>query len=182
MGSWLFKSKLFGKFIIYSSVNPSTITWFKITNYVNTVCVKSLSILDLQEQILLSMSAEKYSDPTNREKLSKMNKKKGIKEILVNTDVDKINKKVSVKCLYEEDKLPNHGENYFGLQKEPLHSIPRSTQNLRLLERWTCISRSRWTTRIMSLSTSRKQVKKIISFILWVIILWFHPLVRQPRL
>ena len=65
----------------------------------------------------MSMSAEKYSDPTNRVKISKMNKEKGIKEILASTNVDKINKKVSVKCLYEEDKLTNLGENYFKATK-----------------------------------------------------------------
>ena len=59
------------------------------------------------------------------------------------------------------------------LQKEPLHYTTRSTQNLRLLGRWTCTSSRRWTTRIISLLTSRKHIKKIISYILWVIILWF---------
>ena len=108
----LYKSKLSGKFVIYRSVNSSTITWFKTVNYLNTVCVKSISILDLQEQLLLSVSAEKCSDPTNREKL---NKEKGIKEILANTAVDKFNNKVSVKCFYKEDKVPNLGENYYGV-------------------------------------------------------------------
>ena len=75
-GVGLYKSKLSGKFIIYGSVNPRAIPWFESANYINALCVKSLSILDLQEQILLSMSAEKYFDLTNREKLSQLNKEK----------------------------------------------------------------------------------------------------------
>ena len=46
-----------------------------------------------------------------------MNKEKGIKEILANTTVDKINNKVSVKCFYKEDKVPILGENYYGATK-----------------------------------------------------------------
>ena len=46
-----------------------------------------------------------------------MNKKKTTKEILDNTTVDLLNNKVSVNCLYEEDKLANLGENFFGVTK-----------------------------------------------------------------
>ena len=47
-----------------------------------------------------------------------MNKDKGIKEILANTNVDKSTKKClwSV-CMYEEDKLLNLGENFYGATK-----------------------------------------------------------------
>ena len=81
------------------------------------VFVKSLSVLDWQEQLLLTISAEKYSDASNCEKYSLMNKEKRTKEILDNTTVDLLNNKVSVKCLYEEDKLANLGENLFGVTK-----------------------------------------------------------------
>ena len=65
----------------------------------------SMSILDLQEQILLTTSTKKYSDPSNREKVAQVNKEKGIREILANTTVGKINNKVSVEYLYDEKKL-----------------------------------------------------------------------------
>ena len=39
------------------------------------------------------------------------------KEILNNTTVDLLNNKDSVKCLYEEDKLANLGENLFCVTK-----------------------------------------------------------------
>ena len=38
-------------------------------------------------------------------------KEKGIKEILANTTVDKVNNKVSVKYLYKDGKLAQLGEN-----------------------------------------------------------------------
>ena len=116
-GVELYRSLISGRFIIYGSVNPSTIMWFKTESNVNMVCVKSLSVLDWQEQLLLTISAEKYSDASNREKLSLMNKKKTTKEILDNTTVDLLHNKVSVKCLFEEDKLANLGENLFGVTK-----------------------------------------------------------------
>ena len=65
----------------------------------------SMSILDLQEQILLTTSTKKYSDPSNREKVAQVNKEKGIREILANTTVGKINNKVSVEYLDDEKKL-----------------------------------------------------------------------------
>ena len=79
--------------------------------------VMSVSVVDFQEQILMTISAEKYSDPTNREKVIQATKEKGIKEILANTTVDKINNKVSVKYLYQEEKLAQLGENLHGATK-----------------------------------------------------------------
>ena len=79
--------------------------------------VMSVSMVDFQEQLLMTISAEKYSDPTNREKVIQATKEKGIKEILDNTTVDKINNKVSVKYLYKEEKLAQLGENYYGVTK-----------------------------------------------------------------
>ena len=61
--------------------------------------VMSVSMVDIQEQLLMTISAEKYSDPTNREKVIQATKEKVTKESLANTTVDKINNKVSVKYL-----------------------------------------------------------------------------------
>ena len=95
----LLRSELSGRHIIYGRVNPSSITWSQSQNVIN------VSVVDFQEQIHISISAEKYSDPTNREKVIQATKEKGIKEILANTTVDKINNKVSVKYIYQEEKL-----------------------------------------------------------------------------
>ena len=76
-GVGLFKGKFSGKFIIFRPVDPSTITWIQSMNNINTVWVKSISVFDLQKQVLITVSDEKYSDPTNREKLSQLNKEKG---------------------------------------------------------------------------------------------------------
>ena len=62
----------------------------------------------------MTISAKRNSDPSNRKKVIQATKEKGIKEILANTTVDKINNKVSVKYLYEEEKLPQLGENLYG--------------------------------------------------------------------
>ena len=63
------------------------------------VNVMSMSVVDFQEQLLMKISAEKYSDPANREKVIQATKEKVTKESLANTTVDKINNKVSVKYL-----------------------------------------------------------------------------------
>ena len=76
-----------------------------------------VSVVDIQEQLLLAISAEKYLDLSNREKLIQINKDARIKEILANTTVDTVNKKVSVKYLYEEEKLPKLGENFYRATK-----------------------------------------------------------------
>ena len=90
-GAGLFKSKFSDKFIIFGSVNPSTITWSKPVDIVNTVCTKSLTVFELQGQLLPNKSAEKYSDSPNREKLSQIYKEKEIQEISSNTTVIKNN-------------------------------------------------------------------------------------------
>ena len=61
----------------------------------NVFNVMPFSMVDFQEKILMTIFAEKYSDPTNREKVIQATKEKGIKEILANTTVDKI----TIKCL-----------------------------------------------------------------------------------
>ena len=63
-------------------------------------------------------------DPTNRGKVILATKEKGIKEILANTTVDKINNKVSVKYLYQEEKLAQLGENLYGATKRISTLLP----------------------------------------------------------
>ena len=46
-----------------------------------------------------------------------INKDIGIKEILANTTMDTINNKVSVKYLYDKEKLAKRGENFYGATK-----------------------------------------------------------------
>ena len=99
-GATLLESRLSGQHIIYGPVNPSSITWSQPKNTMNLVNIMSVSVLDLQEHLLLTISAEKYLDLSNREKLIQINKDNGIKEILANTTMDTVNNKVSVKYLY----------------------------------------------------------------------------------
>ena len=63
----------------------------------------------IQEQLLLTVSAENFSDPTSHEKLSFLSKEEGIQEIMENIVVEKDNNKVLVNYLYTE-KLDNLGE------------------------------------------------------------------------
>ena len=98
----LLQSKLSGRHIIFGPVNPVSITWSWSQNLIN---IMSVSVVDFQEQLLMTISAEKYLDPTNREKVIQATKEKGIKEILPNKTVDNINNKVSDKYLYKEEKL-----------------------------------------------------------------------------
>ena len=105
------------------------------------VCVKSLSLLKRQDQLLLTISAERFSDPTTREKLAQITKKKANKEILANTFMDNSNKRVSVTCLYEEDKLKKLGENHSGAIRriQSLHNKSPTSQRSPL--KWTSTSR-----------------------------------------
>ena len=78
---------------------------------------------NIQEQLLLTVSAENFSDPTNRDKLNLLTKERGIQEIMKNTQVDKDKNKVQINYLYKET-LENLGENYFGATRrtQTLHS------------------------------------------------------------
>ena len=109
-GVSLLRSRLSGRHIIFGPVNPSSITSYQSQNLIN---IMSMSVVDFQEQLLMTISAEKYSDPSNREKVIQATNEKGINEILANTRVDKINNKVSVKYLYKEEKLALLGENLY---------------------------------------------------------------------
>ena len=96
IGVYLLKSRLSNRHIIYGPVDPSSITWLQSKNNINVINVMSVSVVDLQEHLLLTISAEKYLGSSNREKLIQSNKDNAIKEILVNTTVDAVNNKVSV--------------------------------------------------------------------------------------
>ena len=102
-GVALYRSKISRNYLIFGPVNPATINWKDHVNStinINTVCIKYLSIHDLQEHLLLTASAEKYSDPSTSEKLAQTTKEKGILNIMNTTFVDKVNHKFSVYGLY----------------------------------------------------------------------------------
>ena len=67
-GVALYQSKLTQNYLIYGSVEPRTITWTEplVSTSIKTVFIKSLSIQDLQEQLLLTVSAEKFCNPPQR--------------------------------------------------------------------------------------------------------------------
>ena len=116
-GVTLLKSRLSDQHIIFGSVNLSSITWSQSKNTINVVNIMSVSVVDIQEQLLPTISVEKYLNLSNREKLIQINKYKGIKEILANTTMDTAKNKVSVKYLYNREKLPKIGENFYGATK-----------------------------------------------------------------
>ena len=101
--------------MVYGSVQPSTITWTDplISTFINTVFIKMFSIQDLQEQLLLTFSAEKFTDPSASDKA----KEKGILDIMKNTTMDKVNNQVSIKYIHNKN-LPKLGENYYGATKK----------------------------------------------------------------
>ena len=109
----MYLSNLTQNYLVYGSVPPNIITWTEplISTLTNTVFIKALTIQDIQEQLLLTVSAEDFTDPTTRSKLTQLTKEKGIQAILENTSKDALNHQVSVKYLYKE-KLVNLGENY----------------------------------------------------------------------
>ena len=93
-GVSLLQSKLSNQFIIFGPVDPTIISWSQSVSNVKSVSVMSVTILDLQEQPLLTTSAEKFSDPSTPDKLTQMAKNEGTKRILRNTTVDRVNSKV----------------------------------------------------------------------------------------
>ena len=78
----------------------------------------------------MKISAKRNSDPSNRKKVIQVTKEKGIKEILANTTVDKINNKGLVKYLYEEEKLAQLGEHFYGSQQSTTRYTPNRTLQL----------------------------------------------------
>ena len=67
-GVSLLKSRLSDRFIIFGPVNLSSITWSVVTVRECDHNAMSVSVVDFQEQILMKILAQKYSDPSNREK------------------------------------------------------------------------------------------------------------------
>ena len=90
-----------------------------ISTSINTVYVKSLTIQDLQDNFLLTTSAESFTEPVARNKLALLTKEKGIQAIMKNTTVDSSNHMVSVQYIYKEN-LVDLGENYYGATKRIL--------------------------------------------------------------
>ena len=117
-GVALYQSKLTQNYLIYGSVEPCTITWTKphVSSSTKTVFIKTLTIQDLQEQLLLTVSAENFSDPSTREILSQLTKEKGIQDLMNNTAVYTVSNMVSVQYLYNKN-LPKLSENYYGATK-----------------------------------------------------------------
>ena len=104
-GAALYQSNLTGKFLIYDSVPSNTITWIEslISTSINTVYVKSLTIQDPPDNLLLTTSAESFTDPVARNKLAQLTKEKGIQAIMKNTTLDSSNHTVSVQYIYKEN-------------------------------------------------------------------------------
>ena len=111
----LWRSILTHQPIIYGAIDPELIMWTDPEHKfsINTVCIQSVSMQSIQGQLLLTVSADNFSDPTNRDKLNLLSKERGIRKIMENTVVDKDNNKVLVNYFYTE-KLANLGENFFG--------------------------------------------------------------------
>ena len=97
-GVALFQSNITKKFLIYGSVPPNIITWTEplISSSSSTVFIKSLTIQDIQDNLLLTSSAEDYIDPATPSKLAQITKEKGIQAIMENTKVDTLDHRVSV--------------------------------------------------------------------------------------
>jgi len=117
-GMALYQSNLTKNHMIFGSAPDNTITWEDtlISSTFNTMFIKFLNIQDLQDQFLSIASAEDFTCPTNKNKLLKFTKEKGIKDIMANTSVNTHTNKTSVNCLYKEN-LHELGENYFGAIK-----------------------------------------------------------------
>ena len=122
-GVALYQSNLTEKFLIYGSVPSNIITWTEplISTSTNTVYIKSLTVQDLQDQLLLTASAEDFTDPATPNKLVQLTKEKGIQAIMKNTNVDTLNHQVSVQYIYKEN-LVNPGKNFYGATKR-IHAL-----------------------------------------------------------
>ena len=90
-GAVLWRSVLTTQALIHGAIDPEIITWTdpEPRRNINTVCIQSVSMQNIQEQLLLTVSAENFSDPTNCDKLNLLTKERGIQEIMKNTQVDK---------------------------------------------------------------------------------------------
>ena len=104
-GVALYQSNLTKKFLIYGSVPSNIITWTEplISSSTNTVFIKSMTVQDIQDNLLLTTSAEDFTYPATRSKLVQLTKEKGIQAIMENTNVDTLNHQVSVQYIYKEN-------------------------------------------------------------------------------
>ena len=105
-GVSLYLNNLTQNYQVYRSIPPNIITWMEplISNLANTVFIKALTIMDIQEQLLLTVFTEDFTNPTTRSKLTQLTKEKGIQAIMENTSVDTLNHQVSVKYLQGEPR------------------------------------------------------------------------------
>ena len=96
--------------MVYGPVPSNIITWLEplISSSIKTVFIKALTIQDVQDQLMLVISVEEFTTPTNRRQLLKKIKEKGIQDIMDNTTVDPIKNQVCVKYLYKPN-LPTSG-------------------------------------------------------------------------
>ena len=64
-GVALYQSNLMQNYMVYGSVPSNIITWVEplISTSINTIFVKTLTIQDIQDQLLLAVSAKTFSDP-----------------------------------------------------------------------------------------------------------------------
>ena len=69
-----------------------------------------MAIQDLQEHFLFTTSAEYFTNPTNRDKLLKLSKEKGIQDIMDNNNKNISTHRTSVSYIYKKN-LPELGEN-----------------------------------------------------------------------
>ena len=122
-GVALYQSNLTEKFLIYGSVSSNIITWTEplISTSTNTIYIKSLTVQDLQDQLLLTTSAEDFTNPATRSELVQLTKEKGIQAIMKNTNVDTLNHKVSIQYIYKEN-LVDLGKNFYGATKN-IHAL-----------------------------------------------------------
>ena len=78
-GAVLWRSVLTNQALIHGAIDPEIITWTDPDPNlnINTVCVQSVSMQKIQEQLLLKISAENFSDPTTCDKLNLLTKETG---------------------------------------------------------------------------------------------------------
>ena len=117
-GMALYQSNLTQNHMVYGPIPSNTITWSEsiISSSVKTVFIKAMSILAMQDHLMLISYAEDFTTPSNRSQLLQMIKEKGVLDILNNTTVDPIKNKSCFEYLYKPNLL-NLEENYYGATK-----------------------------------------------------------------
>ena len=119
-GAALWRSIITPQAITDGSIGPEIITWIDPVHKfnINTICIQSFSIHNIQEQLLPTLSAENFSDPSTSSPKRRASRK------LCKTQLwDKVDNKVLVHFLYNM-KLPDLGENFFGTTRriQSLHN------------------------------------------------------------